>query len=165
MAKVLLTGSFDPITRGHFAMIEIASRAFDEVTVCMFINPDKTYMFDQTQRLLFIREGIEELNLTNVKVDFSKGYVADYAKAHGIGFVARGVRNEDDMPYELEMARYNHKLNPELETWIWASTVEDAGISSTAVRESLKNGKIPTDMLLSSTVRLIGEILNIGGSI
>ena len=122
MAKVLLTGSFDPITRGHFALIEAASRAFDEVTVCMFINADKTYMFDQADRLLFIREGIAELKLDNVKVDFSQGYVADYAKEHGIAFVARGVRNTEDMSYELEMARYNHDRNPDLETWIWAST-------------------------------------------
>ncbi len=165
MAEVLLTGSFDPITRGHFAMIETAARAFDEVTVCMFINPDKTYMFNREQRLLLIREGIKELNLGNVKVDFSDGYVADYAKSHGIGFVARGVRNADDMMYELEMARYNHERNPDLETWLWASTFEDAGISSSAARKSLKDGVIPQDMLLPSTAKLIGEILNIGKTV
>ena len=162
MAKVLLTGSFDPITRGHFAMIKAASRAFDEVVVCMFINPDKTYMFDQSYRLMFIREGVVELGLLNVTVDFSEGYVADYAKMRGIPFVARGVRNADDMAYELEMARYNHNRNSELETWFWASTLEESGISSTAVRRFLKDGVLPNDMLLSSTAKLIGEIMNKG---
>ena len=47
MAKALVTGSFDPITRGHFAMIEMAARIFDEVTVCIFVNPDKMYCFSR----------------------------------------------------------------------------------------------------------------------
>ena len=161
MAKALVTGSFDPITRGHFAMIKAAADAFDEVTVCMFLNPDKSYMFTTEQRLAFIREGVAELGLSNVSVDFSSGYVADYAKARGIGFVARGVRNADDMAYELEMARYNHKRNPDLETWLWASTYEDEEISSTAVRELLKQGVAPKDMVLSSTLKLICEILSL----
>lgn len=157
MAKALVTGSFDPITRGHFALIEAASKAFDEVVVCMFLNPDKDYYFTTDERLAFIREGVRECGLTNVTVDFSDGYVADYAKANGIGVVARGVRNADDMAYELEMARYNAKRNPLLETWLWASSGEDSGISSTAVRNSLKNGVILEEMLLSSTVSLIAK--------
>ena len=157
MAKALLTGSFDPITRGHFALIQAASRAFDEVTVCMFINPDKTYTFTRENRLLFIREGIRELNLGNVKADACDGYVADYARAHDIGVVVRGVRNASDVAYELDMARYNRDRNPELETWLWVSSADDSGISSTAVRNALKNGVIPNEMLLSSTVKLIAE--------
>ena len=160
MTKALVTGSFDPITRGHFALIKAASDVFDDVTVCMFINPDKTYMFSTEQRLAFIREGIAELELSNVKVDFSDGYVAEYAKMHEIGCVARGVRNADDIAYELEMARYNHERNADLETWLWASTYEDAGISSTRVRELLQKGIVSKEMLLSSTQRLITEILS-----
>lgn len=161
MTKALLTGSFDPITRGHIALLEAASRAFDEVTVCIFINPDKSYAFALEQRLAMIREGVRELALSNVRVDFSDGYVADYAKKHGIGVVVRGVRGVDDMAYELDMARYNHERNPELETWLWASSDDNAGISSTAVRKSLEKGDVPTEMLLSSTAEMIRGILKL----
>ena len=155
MAKALVTGSFDPITRGHFAMIEMVARIFDEVTVCIFVNPDKMYCFSKEERLAFIRAGIHELGLANVTADVSDGYVADYCKAHGIGFVVRGVRNADDMAYEAEMARYNHERNPLLETLMWQCPPESVGISSTAVRKSLEKGKIPDDMLLCSTMELI----------
>ena len=41
MTKVLYPGSFDPITYGHMDVIYQASKLFDEVIVCIGINPDK----------------------------------------------------------------------------------------------------------------------------
>ena len=159
MAKALVTGSFDPVTRGHFSLIQTASRAFDHVTVCIFVNPDKKYRFSVKERIAFIVAGIAELGIDNVTADYSGGYVADYAEEHGIEYVVRGIRTADDMAYELEMANYNHARNPKLETLLWPTT-GNVGISSTAVRKSLDDGNIPTDMLLSSTVKLICDSLH-----
>ena len=160
MAKALVTGSFDPVTRGHFSLIQTASRAFDHVTVCIFVNPDKKYRFSVKERIAFIEAGIAELGIDNVTADYSSGYVADYAEEHGIEYVVRGIRTADDMAYELEMANYNHTRNPKLETLLWSAT-NNVEISSTAVRNSLKNGVILEKMLLSSTVSLIAEKLSI----
>lgn len=160
MTKALVTGSFDPVTRGHFEIIERASRIFDEVTVCIFINPEKSYRFSEEERLSFIRMGIDELGLSNVKADVSSGYVADYAKEHSIGYVLRGVRNADDMAYEVAMARENNRRNPTLETLIWPSNEKSVGISSTAVRESLKKGIVLKEALLPSTAHAILTIIN-----
>ena len=41
MTKVLYTGSFDPITKGHMNIIEQASKLFDEVVVAILVNPNK----------------------------------------------------------------------------------------------------------------------------
>ena len=41
MTKVLYTGSFDPITKGHENIIEQASELFDEVIVAILKNPKK----------------------------------------------------------------------------------------------------------------------------
>ena len=41
MTKVLYTGSFDPITKGHMNIIEQASDLFDEVIVAVLQNSKK----------------------------------------------------------------------------------------------------------------------------
>ena len=41
--KVILPGSYDPITLGHLDLIRRASELYEEVFVTVFINPDKTY--------------------------------------------------------------------------------------------------------------------------
>ena len=45
MTKVLYTGSFDPITKGHMNIIEQASILFDEVVVAVLKNPSKKNNF------------------------------------------------------------------------------------------------------------------------
>jgi len=161
MSKAMVTGSFDPVTRGHFALFELAAHCFDEVVVCVFRNPDKSYMFSEEERLQMIRQGLLECGLTNVIADASDGYAADYAKEHGISFVVRGVRTADDMAYELEMARYNQQRNPQMDTLMWATPIDHREISSTAVRTSLKNGVIPEDLLLPSVALEIKKILGL----
>ena len=53
--KVILPGSYDPITLGHLEVIKRAAKEFDEVFVTVFINPDKEYMFSssKTRKRLF----------------------------------------------------------------------------------------------------------------
>lgn len=159
MAKALVTGSFDPVTRGHFSLFAKAARAFDEVVVCIFRNPNKSYFFSEEERLNFIRVGLCEMGLENVTADISDGYVADYAKEKGIGFIVRGVRSIDDMTYELEMARYNTARNPDVETFLWAAPKTESETSSSAVKAALKEGHIPEELLLPSVANEIRKLL------
>ena len=39
--KALITGSFDPLTMGHYNIIERAAGLFDELTVGIIVNPSK----------------------------------------------------------------------------------------------------------------------------
>ena len=41
MSSVILPGSYDPITLGHLAIIERATKLYDEVYVVAFTNPEK----------------------------------------------------------------------------------------------------------------------------
>ncbi len=153
--KALVTGSFDPPTNGHLALIAEAARLFDEVVVCVFRNSEKEYLFSESERAQMLSAMIAEQGLSYVTVDVSDGYVADYAQEKGIGFVFRGVRDEKDMAYEMDMARYNRNRNPDLETVLWVAPDEQKGISSTEVRSWLQKGIVPTDSLPQSVVELI----------
>lgn len=162
--KALVTGSFDPPTIGHLELIAQAARMFDEVVVCVFRNSEKTYLFSEAERTEMLAAMIAERGLSHVTVDVSDGYVADYAREKGIGFVFRGVRDEKDMAYEMEMARYNHNRNPDLETLLWVAPTEQKGISSTEVRSLLQKGDLSEELLPKSVAELIRNRKFVGKS-
>ena len=155
--KALVTGSFDPPTNGHLALIREAASVFDEVVVCVFRNCEKHNMFSEAEREEMLRVMIAESGLSGVSVDVSDGYVADYAREKGIGYIFRGVRDDKDLAYEMEMARYNRNRNPGLETILWVAPDEKKGISSTEVRSLLHNGVLPEAYLPKSVLNWIGD--------
>lgn len=136
--RALLPGSYDPITCGHLAVIEEAAHRFDEVTVAVFINPQKKGLFGYADRLELIR--LATAHLSNVSVDFSDGMVADYAKAGGYTVILKGIRNERDRAYEEDMAAYNLEHSG-IPTVLYKTPDALAEISSTAVRTALYTGE------------------------
>ena len=136
--KALLPGSYDPCTVGHIAIAELCASMFEEVTVAVFINPDKKGLFSYEERLEFLRLALA--HLPNVTVAFSDGMVADYAAAGGYHRIVKGVRNETDRAYEAEMAAYNFTRGGVLTELITAKD-EMCEVSSTAVREALQAGR------------------------
>ena len=48
--KALYTGSFDPLTNGHFNIIERAAKLYDQLTIGIIINPSKKSMFSLEER-------------------------------------------------------------------------------------------------------------------
>ena len=58
---VLFPGSFDPPTLGHLALLRRAAALFDRVTVGIFINPDKSYLFTPEERREMIRLATADL--------------------------------------------------------------------------------------------------------
>ena len=137
---VLLPGSFDPLTRGHYAVIEAAAHAFDEVRVMVFVNPDKTCLFPLSDRLEFLR--LATANLPNVTVGSSEGLVADYVRENGISFIVKGVRCERDYLYERAMADWNAAHGAK--TLLFPAPEDVRAISSTELRTRLEAG-LPID--------------------
>ena len=152
--KVILPGSYDPITLGHLDLIRRASELYEEVFVTLFINPDKTYTFSLSDRLEMIRLATEDIE--NVKVDFSEGYVVDYMKEKGIGKIIKGYRNPTDLEYEKKQAEFNLKRGG-YETLLWQSGEGFSAISSTAARESIKNGGNLEEILPEKVISFINN--------
>ncbi len=136
--KVLLPGSYDPCTVGHLAVIEKAAALYEKVIVGIFINPDKQGLFTHSERLSFL--SLATAHLSNVTVDFSDGYVADYAKEKGISLIIKGIRNENDRAYEEEMAAYNERRGG-VKTLLWQAEDALCALSSTEVRRALAEGR------------------------
>lgn len=132
--KVILPGSYDPVTLGHLEIIKRAAEEFDEVFVVAFINPKKNYKFTLEDRVAMLMLATEELD--NVLVSYFDGLVIDYMREHNIDKIVKGYRNESDLLWEKEQAEYNKKFGG-YDTLLWKCDEGFENISSTAVREGI----------------------------
>ena len=139
MKKIaLIPGTFDPVTVGHLELVRTAAALFDEVVVCISVNPDKKHLFDEETRKEMLRKAVAEY--PNVRVDAQHGMTADYAVSIGATYIVRGIRNEKDAKYELEMADFNRNYRG-VRTIFVPAPADIADVSSTLVREKLANGE------------------------
>ena len=152
----LYPGTFDPITNGHFDVIERALGLFDEVIIADAISADKKPMFTLDERIKMINEAIEPLE--NVSVVGFDNLTVELAKTHNATILIRGLRAVSDFEYELQLGYLNNSLDDTIETVYLMPKLQHAFISSSIVRNLLKfNGK--TEHLLPKEVqKIIGSI-------
>ena len=140
MTKVLYTGSFDPITKGHMHLIERASELFDDVVVVVMDNSSKSSMFTQDERLDLIK-GIYK-GYTNIRVEKFNGAAVDALDEFHCDAILRGIRNTTDYEYEKTIARVNEEIsNGKAKTICILSKPEYEAFSSTVVKEIFSIGK------------------------
>lgn len=134
----VFAGSFDPITRGHEDIVMKAMPLFDEIFIAIGVNIDKKNQFPLEDRIKWIENTFAEF--PKVKVISYEGLTVDLCKRLNAGFIIRGLRNTTDFEYESIVAEANKKLNPEVEMLFFLSEPNLRCISSTVVRDLVKNG-------------------------
>ncbi|AKK02987.1 pantetheine-phosphate adenylyltransferase [Corynebacterium epidermidicanis] len=130
-------GSFDPVTMGHLNIFERAAAQFDQVTVLVTFNPNKSGMFSSEERMELIRQSVAHLD--NVMVDSWSGLLVDYCTAHGVTALVKGLRSALDYEYELPMAQMNKRLSG-VDTFFLMTDPELGYISSTLCKEVARYG-------------------------
>ena len=133
MKIAIYPGSFDPITSGHLSIIKRAAQIFDHLIVCVLVNPSKSPMFSQDERVDMIRRVVSDL--PNVEVDASEALLAEYARQKGSCVIIKGLRAGSDFENEFQMALINHKINPGLDTMFLTSEHQYMYLSSSTVKE------------------------------
>jgi pantetheine-phosphate adenylyltransferase len=131
-------GSFDPITLGHTAIIERASRLFDQVTVAIGVNPGKKGLFAVEDRKRMIASALA--HLPRVRVAHFDGLLIDFMRQIGAGVIVRGLRLLTDFEYEFQLGLANRDLLPEVETVFVLTEAAHVYISSSLVKEIAQNG-------------------------
>ncbi len=138
MATALCPGSFDPVTLGHIDIIERAARHFDEVVVAVIRNPQKTQsLFSLEERQQMLKEATA--HLANVRIEFFKGLLVDFAREHGADAIVKGLRAVSDCDYELQMAQMNQQLSG-IDTFFLSTSPQYSFLSSSLVREVARFG-------------------------
>ena len=129
-------GSFDPITKGHLDVVKRASSLVDELVIGVLENSSKPPLFTTAERVELIKEAVK--GLENVKVESFDGLTVDFARMKNAKFLVRGLRAVTDFEYELQIAQTNHKMNGELDTIFFTTSVEYSYLSSSIVKEIAK---------------------------
>ncbi|HEU5300836.1 MAG TPA: pantetheine-phosphate adenylyltransferase [Acidimicrobiia bacterium] len=138
MSIALCPGSFDPVTLGHLDIIERTARHFDEVIVAVIRNPQKAQsLFTLEERQEMLAEVVG--HLPNVRIEFFKGLLVEFAKEHGAESIVKGLRAVSDFDYELQMAQMNQRLSG-IDTFFIATSPRHSFLSSSLVREVAKYG-------------------------
>ncbi len=133
MRTVIYPGTFDPITLGHFNLIERASLLFDRVILAVAHSERKKPLFNLDERIDLCERTLS--HLSNIEVKPYSNLTVQFAQANNARFVLRGVRAIADFEYELQLANMNRAMYPELETVFLTPVERYAFISSTLVRE------------------------------
>ncbi|MBQ8527713.1 MAG: pantetheine-phosphate adenylyltransferase [Lachnospiraceae bacterium] len=134
MSKAIYPGSFDPMTCGHLDVIRRSAEIFDELTICVLNNVNKSALFSVEERVNILKEATKDI--PNVKVESFSGLLIDYAKSKNIHVVIRGLRAITDFEYELQIAQTNRKLSGDwLDTMFLTTSLEYAYLSSSTVKE------------------------------
>jgi pantetheine-phosphate adenylyltransferase len=129
-------GSFDPLTKGHLDIIEVASGMYKKLYVLVAVNPEKASLIPMEDRIRLVKESLKHLK--NVEVDSFEGATVDYARQKNAGVLVRGIRGESDIRYEMNLASGNEVLDPSIKTvFVFASNTL-AGVSSTLVRGAIR---------------------------
>jgi len=134
----LFPGTFDPITVGHVNIIERALPLFDEIIVGVGHNISKTTLYPVEQRVLWIQEIFK--NEPKVKASFYEGLTVNYCKEISANYILRGIRNMADFDYEKNIAQMNKLIYPEAETVFLMCDPAFTPISSSVVRDLIRNG-------------------------
>lgn len=150
MRRAIFPGSFDPITLGHYDIVQRGISLFDELIIAVGINTEKNYMFSLEDRLRFITEAFA--GSPKVKVAQYEGLTIDYCKSVDAGFILRGLRNPADFEFEKAIAHTNRRLS-DIETVFLLTSSGKSYISSSIVRDVIRNGGDYT-LLVPDTVRL-----------
>ena len=154
--RVILPGSYDPVTSGHLEIIRRAAERYDEVFAVVFINPEKTYAFSLDERVRMLMVATEDL--PNVLVSYSTGLVIDYMRDHHIEKIVKGIRNEADLAYERVQEEWNLTHGGYPTEYIRAEEGYEH-ISSTLVREKIARGESLQGLLPEKVVQLINSSL------
>ena len=131
-------GTFDPITNGHFDLIERGARMFDKVVIAVAASPGKSPNLDLETRMELVKKVCA--SLPNVEVIGFSTLLTTMMHEQGATIILRGLRAVSDFEYELQLANMNRAQNPELESVFLTPAVENSYISSTIVREIAKLG-------------------------
>lgn len=131
-------GSFDPITIGHFSIIERALPLFDKIIIAIGENSSKTSMFPLEKRKNWIRSIFNSED--KISVEVYAGLTVDFCKKHNAKYILRGLRTSADFEFERSIGQSNKKLFYELETVFLLTLPEHTFITATIVRDIYKNG-------------------------
>jgi len=143
------------VTYGHIDIIERTARHFDQVIVAVIRNPQKSQsLFTLEQRQEMLHEVTAHLD--NIRIEFFKGLLVDFAREQGADVIVKGLRAVSDFDYELQMAQMNQRLSG-IDTYFLPTSPQYAYLSSSLVREVARFGGDVSSMVPKTVLARLAD--------
>ena len=137
MKIALFPGSFDPVTKAHVDILKRALPLFDKVVIGIGLNSTKAAYLTLEKRKEMLRAIFADE--PKVEVQTYEGLTVEFCKKIQSNYMIRGIRTVSDFEYENAIAQMNHALEPEIESIFIVSKPGYSSISSTIVRDIMRN--------------------------
>lgn len=144
MTTGIFTGSFNPFTIGHDAIVKRALRMMDRIIIGVGTNRQKNNGLSADERVNQINKVYT--NNQRVEVKAYSGLSVDFAITEQATCFVKGVRSVKDFEYEREQAELNRRLSG-IDTILLIAEPEYSGISSSLVRELMSFGRDVSEFL------------------
>ena len=139
MQKIaVFPGSFAPFAIGHQSIVDRALPLFDKIIIAIGINTNKNQHFTIDQKMQWIKSVYS--NNPKIETKQYEGLTVDFCKQENANYILRGLRDSDDFKFEKDIAQMNQDLNPDIETIFIITPSNISHISSSIVRDIIKNG-------------------------
>ena len=114
---------------------------FDELVVGIGVNPEKSELFTQEERVAHVRQVIREGgdSLANVRAEAYRGLTATFVKTLEAQCLLRGIRDVTDLRYEFQSALANRAVG-DVETLFLMTGDQYALTSSSLIRQVVTLG-------------------------
>jgi pantetheine-phosphate adenylyltransferase len=137
MKIALFPGSFDPITKAHVDILKRSLPLFDKVVIGIGLNSNKAaYLTIEKRKEMLSAVFADE---PKVEIQTYEGLTVEFCKKIKSNYMIRGIRTVSDFEYEKAIAQMNHALEPEIESIFIVSKPGYSSISSTIVRDIMRN--------------------------
>lgn len=133
MKTAIYPGSFDPVTLGHYDIIERSSKIFDKLIVGVLNNSAKSPLFSVEERVNMLKDVTS--HFPNVEVQSFAGLLIDFVRSNDANVIVRGLRAITDFEYELQLAQMNRVTAPEIDTLFLTTNLKYAYLSSSMAKE------------------------------
>jgi len=135
--NAIFPGSFDPFTIGHESVIRRSLHLFDKIIIGVGDNIAKSTMFDLDKRMQIINKIFK--SEPRIEVKAYSGLTVDFCKKNNCKYILRGLRTSADFEFERAIGQTNKLLNDNIETVFILTLPEHTFISSSIVRDIIKN--------------------------
>jgi pantetheine-phosphate adenylyltransferase len=155
MTTAIYPGSFDPITKGHIDVARRAARIFDKLIVAVYAAPAKDIVFSTGERVALAQEALADL--PNVEVEGYSCLTVEFAAAKGAVVMVRGLRTNQDLTAEYQMALTNRQIAPDIDTVCFMASPEYSFLHSSTVKEVARLGGRVDDLVPPHVAQALRE--------
>lgn len=153
MKIALFPGSFDPVTKAHVDILKRSLPLFDKVIIGIGLNSTKAAYLSLEKRKEMLRAVFA--NEPKVEVQTYEGLTVEFCKKINANYMIRGIRTVSDFEYEKAIAQMNHALAPDIESIFIVSKPGYSSISSTIVRDIMRNNGDVSQFIPKEAVDLL----------